>query len=157
MVPVSTFGMDEGSLAVIPQVSGARGHGRGSRPAGGSRPFPQREIKDLMDERENAAVRPLSVEAEEFSLGTGPRNRVTAGVGLDGGGDFHPSRTGSRVIRCDAAVSTAAEAGAAAIADIAGTTAGTNSRPLSRYIPRLLTMRVILQLSVPIDSGALLL
>ena len=123
MVPVSTFGMDGGSLPVVPQVSGARGHGRGMRPSGRSRPFPQRKIKDLMDERENAAVRPLSVEAEEFSLGTGSRNRVTAGVGSDGGGDFLPSLPGSRVIRCDAAVSTAAEAGAATLADIAGAVA----------------------------------
>ena len=96
--------------------------GRGMRPAGGSRPFPQRKINDLTDERDNTAVRPLSVEAEEFSLGTGPKNRVTTGAGSDGGGDFLPSRTGagSMVIQCDAAVSTAAEAGAAALADIAG-------------------------------------
>ena len=52
-----------------------------------------REVKDMTDKRENTAVRPLSVEAEEFSLGTGPRNRVS-----DGGGDFLPSYTGSRVI-----------------------------------------------------------
>ena len=121
MVPVSTFGMDGGSLPVVPQVFGARRHRSGMRPAGGSRPFPQRKINDLMDERENTAVRPLSVEAEEFSLGTGPRNRVMAGVGLDGGGDFLLSRTGpgSIVIRCDAVVSTAA----AALADIAGAVA----------------------------------
>ena len=52
------------------------------------------------------------MEAEEFSLRTGPRNRVTAGAGSDGGGNFLPSRTGpgSIVVRCDAAVSTAAEA-----------------------------------------------
>ena len=91
MVPVSTFGMDGGSLPVVPQVSGARGHRRGMRPAGGNRPFLQRKINDLTDERENAAVRPLSVEAEEFSLGTGPRNRVTAGAGADGGGDLAPA------------------------------------------------------------------
>ena len=34
--------------------------------------LPQSKIMDLTDKRENAAVRPLSVEAEEFSLGTGP-------------------------------------------------------------------------------------
>ena len=47
----------------------------------------------------------------------------TAETGKDcGGGDFLPSRTGagSMVIRCDAVVSTAAEAGAAALGDIAG-------------------------------------
>ena len=85
MVPVSTVERDGGSLPVVPQVSGARGHGRGMRPAGRSRPIPQSKIKDLTDKRENAAVRPLSVEAEEFSLGTGTRNRVS-----DGGGDFLP-------------------------------------------------------------------
>ena len=59
---------------------------------------------------------------------------MSAGAGSDGGGDFLPSRTGPRsiVIRCDAAASTAAEVGAAAVApvDIAGTNvqavAGTN-------------------------------
>ena len=57
---------------------------------------------------------PLSVEAEEFSLGSGPKDRVTAGAGSDGRRDFLPSRTGpgSIVIRCDAVVPTAAEAGA---------------------------------------------
>ena len=118
MVPVPTVEMVGGSLPVVPQVSGARGHGRGMRPAGRSRPFPQRKIKDLTDKRENAAVRPLSVEAEEFSLGTGSRNRVS-----DGGGDFLPSYTGSRVIQGEAAVSTAAEVGAVALADIAGAVA----------------------------------
>ena len=89
------FGMDGGPPTVVPQGCGARRHGRGMRPAGGSRSFPQRKINDLTDERENTAV-----EAEEFSLGTGPRNRVTTGVGSDGGGDFLPSRAdpGSIVI-----------------------------------------------------------
>ena len=94
MVPVSTFGMDGGYFPVVPQVSGALRHRRGMRPAGGSRPFPQRKINDLTDDKEHTTVRPLSVESEEFSLGTGPKNRVTAGVGLDDGGDFPPSRTG---------------------------------------------------------------
>ena len=50
---------------------------------------------------------------------------VEAGAGSDGDGDFLPSHTGPRsiVIQCDAAVSTAAEAGAAALADIAGAVA----------------------------------
>ena len=72
-------------------MSGTQGHRRGMQPAGGSRP--QRKINDLTDERENTAVRPLSVEAEEFYLGTGPMNRVTAGAGSDGGGtSFHPAQ-----------------------------------------------------------------
>ena len=64
-----------------------------------------------------------SVEAEEFSLGFGLKNRVTAGAGSDGSRDFLPSRTGpgSIIIRCDAVVPTTAEAGAAALADLAGT------------------------------------
>ena len=84
-------------------------------------------------------VRPLSVEAEEFSLKTGPKNRVTSGAGSDGGGDYLPSRTGPDkiVIRCDAVVPTTAEAGAAALADIAGAVApanlaGTMFRPLPK-------------------------
>ena len=90
----SPVGMDRGSLPVVPQVSGARRHRRGMRPAGGSGPFPQRVKNELTDEGGNTEVRPLSVEAEEFSLGTGPKNRVTAGAGSDGGEDFLPSRTG---------------------------------------------------------------
>ena len=50
---------------------------------------------------------------------------MTAGVGSDGGGDFLPSHTGpgSIVIRGDTVVPTAAEAGASALADIAGAVA----------------------------------
>ena len=50
MVPVSLVGMDRGSLPVVLQVSGARRHRRGMRPAGGSRPFPQRVKNELTDE-----------------------------------------------------------------------------------------------------------
>ena len=64
------------------------------RPAGGIRLFPQRVKNELTDEGGKTKVRPLSVEAEEFSLRTGPKNRVTAGEGLDGGGDYLPSQTG---------------------------------------------------------------
>ena len=35
MATVSTFGVDGYSLPLVPQVSRARGHGRGVRPAGG--------------------------------------------------------------------------------------------------------------------------
>ena len=125
MVPVSPVGMDRGSLPVFPQVSGARRHRRGMRPAGGIRPFPQRVKNELTDEGGNTKVRPLLVEPEEFSLRTGPKNRVTAGAGSHGGGDYLPSRTGPGqiVIRCDDVVPTTAEAGAAALADIAGAVA----------------------------------
>ena len=69
-------------------------------------------------------MRPLSVEAEEFSLINGRKSRMTAEAGSDGSGDL-PSRTGPGkiVIRCDAVVPTTAEAGAAALADIAGAVA----------------------------------
>ena len=84
MVPVSPVGMDRGSLPVVPQVSGARRHGRWMRPAGGSRPFPKRVNNELTDEEGNTAVRPLSVEAEEFSLGSGPEGSSNgwSGFGL---------------------------------------------------------------------------
>ena len=72
MVPVSPVGMDRGSLPVVPQVSRARRHRRGMQPAGGIRPFPQRVKNELTDEGGNTKVRPLSVEAEEFYLRTGP-------------------------------------------------------------------------------------
>ena len=125
MVSVSPVGMDRGSLPVVPQVSGARRHRRGMRPAGRISPFPQRVKNELTDEGGNTKVRPLSGEAEEFSLRTGPKNQVTIGAGLDGGGDYLPSQTGPGkiVIRCDAVVPTTAEAGAATLADIAGAVA----------------------------------
>ena len=63
------------------------------RPAGEGRLLLQQNIDDLTIKREKAAVRPLSVEAAEFSLGPGPRSRVTAGVGSDGGGGGLPSVT----------------------------------------------------------------
>ena len=47
-------------------MSGARRHGRGMRPAGGTRPFPPRVKDELTDEGENTRVVPLTVEAEEF-------------------------------------------------------------------------------------------
>ena len=125
MVPVSLVGMDRGYLPVVPQVSGARRRGRGMRPAGGNRPFPRRVKNELTDEEGNTVVRPLSVEAEEFSLGSGLKDRVTAGAGSDGSRHFLPSHTGPGgiVTRCGAVVLTAAEAGAVALADIAGAVA----------------------------------
>ena len=94
------------------------------RPAGGGRPLQQQTIVALTKERENAAVRSLSVEAAEFSLRPGPRTRVTAGADSDGGGggDSPPSHldSKSRVVRGDAAVSTAVEAGAVALSNFAG-------------------------------------
>ena len=71
---------------MAPQVPGARKHRRGMRPAGEGRPLPQKTIVDLTKERENAAVRPISVEVAEFSLRPGPQTRVTAGAGSDGRG-----------------------------------------------------------------------
>ena len=87
---------------MVPQVSGAWRHGRGMRPAGGTRRFPQ-------DEGENTGVSGASfVEAEEFSLRTVPKIRVTAGEGSDGSGDYIPSRKrhGGIVRGCDAVVPT---------------------------------------------------
>ena len=70
-------------------------------------------------------VRPLVVEAEEFSLMTGWNSRVTTRAGSDGSGDNLPSRTGPGKIvrRCDAVVPTTAVAGATALADIVGAVA----------------------------------
>ena len=42
LVMTSPVGMGRGSSSVVPQVSGARGHGRGMQPAGGNRRSPQR-------------------------------------------------------------------------------------------------------------------
>ena len=92
MVPVSTLEMGGGPLPVAPQVPGVCKHRRGMRPAGEGRPLPQQTIVALTKEREKAAVRPLSVEAAEFSLRPGPQTRVTAGADSDGGGTpLHPT------------------------------------------------------------------
>ena len=74
------------------------------RPAGRIRPVPQRVKKELTDEGEKTEVMPLSVEAEEFSLRTELKNRVTVGARSDGSGNNLPSRTGPEkiVMRCDA-------------------------------------------------------
>ena len=79
---------------MAPQVPGARKH-RGIRPAGEGMPLPQKTIVDLTNKRENAAVRPLSVEAVEFSLRPVPQTRVTTGAGSDGGGGtpLRPTQT----------------------------------------------------------------
>ena len=55
------------------------------QPAEAGRPSTQKPIVDLPKERENAAARPLSVGAPEFSPGPGPQTRVTAGADSDGG------------------------------------------------------------------------
>ena len=77
-VPISTLEMGGG-----PVVSQRREMGdpkRGVRPAGAGRSSPQKSIVDLSDVRGNAAGRPLSVEAAEFSPALGPRTRETAGT-----------------------------------------------------------------------------
>ena len=117
MVSFSTLEMGGGP--VVPQVPGVDKHRRGIRPAGAGRPLPQKTIVDLTKERENAAVRSLSVGAAEFSLRPGPRTRVTAGVDLDGGGDSPPSHLDSSVGRGNAAVPTAAQAGTVALSNFA--------------------------------------
>ena len=84
-------------------------------------------------------------------------------MGSEGSEDDLPSRTGPGKIvnRYDAVELTTAVDGAAVLADMAGAVApadlaGTDFRLLLRCIPRPLILRVILQLSVPVDSGALL-
>ena len=96
------------------------------RPARGDRRSPQK-VKDghtdvrekmivILDGpvvRDNTGVVPLSVEVEEFSLRTVPKNRVPTGEGLDGSGNCVPSWEvhGGVVGRSEAVVSTTAVAG----------------------------------------------
>ena len=68
MVPIPPVEMGRGSSSVVSQVSGARRHGRGMRPAGGTRPFPQRIKNELTDEGENTRVVPLSVEEDSGTI-----------------------------------------------------------------------------------------
>ena len=77
-VPISTLEMGGG-----PVVSQGREMGDpkwGMRPAGAGRSSPQKPVVDLSDVRGNAAVRPLSVEAAEFSPALGPWTRETTGT-----------------------------------------------------------------------------
>ena len=62
------------------------------RPAGGNRRFPQRVKDELTGEGENTRKVPLSVEAEEFSLRTVPKIRITTEEGSDSSGKYIPSR-----------------------------------------------------------------
>ena len=87
IVPISLVGMDRGSSSVVPQVSGARKYGRGMRPVGGNRRFPQRVKDKLTEEGENTRMVPLSVDAKEFSLRTVPKIRISTGEGSDGSGN----------------------------------------------------------------------
>ena len=84
IVPTAPVGMGRGSSLVVHQVSGARGHGRGMRPAGGKRRSPQRVKEEPTDEGENTRVVPLSVEAKKFSLKTVPKIRIPTGKGPEG-------------------------------------------------------------------------
>ena len=112
-----------------PPESGARKNGRGMRPAGGdSRSAPkvrggQSDVSDRMmvasDRpvmRGNNRVVPLSVEAEEFSLKTVPKNRVPTGEESDSSENCVPSREMPEGVvgRSEVVVSTTALAGAAA-------------------------------------------
>ena len=95
------------------------------QPAGGDRRSPQ-EVKDGHTVvQENTGVVPLSVEAEEFSLRTVPKNRIPTGEGSDGSGNCVPSREvhGGVVGRSDAVVLIMVVAGAASPVELAGATA----------------------------------
>ena len=120
MVPIPPVEMGRDSSSVVPQVSGARRHGRGMRPAGGTRPFPRRIKNELTD-----GGRTLEWCLFRWKPRSLPKIRVRAGAGSHGSGDCVPSRRkdGEIVGRCDAGVPTTAVAGAAALADIAGAAA----------------------------------
>ena len=145
IVPDSLIGMGGGSLSVVLPVSGAQKNGRGMQPAGGDRrstPKVKDGRSDVSDRRivasdrlvvqGNNGVVPLSVEAEEFSLKTVPKDRVPTVEGSDGSDNCVSSREIPEGIVgwSEAVVLTTAVAGAAsptvfagvvAPADLAGT------------------------------------
>ena len=105
------------------------------RPAGGDRRSPpkvkdgQSDVSDRMMVasdgpvvRGNNRVVPLSVEAEEFSLKTVPKNWVPTGEGSDGSENCVPSREMLEGVvgRSEAMVSTTAVAGEAARPSLLG-------------------------------------
>ena len=67
VVPISPVERDGSSWSVVPPRSKARRNGRGMQPAGGSRPCPPGMKNEPMAGEGRTDVRPLSVEAEEFS------------------------------------------------------------------------------------------
>ena len=108
------------------------------RPAGEDRRSPlkvkegQSDVSDRMIVasdgpvvRGNNRVVPLSVEVEEFSLKTVPKNRVPTGEGSDGSENCVPSREMPEGVvgRSEAVVSTTAVAGVAAPSIFAGAAA----------------------------------
>ena len=139
IVPDSPIGMGRSSPSVVPPPSAPPPPPpetwRGMRPAGGDRRSPQRvrngqtnvreNIIVVSDEpvvRENTRVVPLSVEAEEFSLGTVPSIRGPTGEGLDSSENGVPYGEMNEGVfrRIDAVVSTTAVARAASPGDLAG-------------------------------------
>ena len=111
------------SHSVVPPVSRARKNGRGMRPAGGDRPSPHKNKGwcGPVVRGDNRVVL-LSVEVEEFSLRTVPKNRVPNREGSDSSENCVPSRELPEgvVERSEAVVSTTAVAGASAPAVFAG-------------------------------------
>ena len=108
------------------------------RPAGGDRRSPHKindghtdvsdkliVISDGPVVRENTRVVPLSIETEEFSLKTVPKNRVPTGEGSDGSENCVPSQEMHEGVVgwSEAVVSTTAVAGATSPADFAGAAA----------------------------------
>ena len=125
MVPISPIEEEGGSWSVVPSVSRSRKHRREMRPAGGIRPCPPRVRNGPTDGVGITQVRPLLVEAGEFSPKTESKSRVATRVGLDEGIDDLLSRTGPEKIvkRRDAVGLATPVAGAATLAEIAGAAA----------------------------------
>ena len=83
MVPVSPVGWTEALCRWSPWCLELGDIGGGCGLLEGLGHFHRRVNNELTDEGGNTKVRPLSVEAEEFSLRTGPKYRVTSGAGSE--------------------------------------------------------------------------
>ena len=77
---VSTSPLEMGRSHVVPHGSKVCVPQRGMWPAGAVRPSLQKPLVGVLDVRKNAAARPLSAGAAEFSPALGPHTRVTAGT-----------------------------------------------------------------------------
>ena len=88
-VPISTLGMRGGPVASQERAVGAQRCEM--RPVGAGRPSSQKSIVDLSEVRGNAAARPLSVGAAEFSPALGSRTRGTAGMRFSAVAEVHSS------------------------------------------------------------------
>ena len=143
VVPICPIEMEGGPWSVVPSVSRSRKNRREMRPAAEVRPCPPKVMDGPKEGVKKTQVRPLSVEAGEFSPKTESKARVATRARVDKGLDDFLSRTGPGEIlnRRDAVELTTAVAGAATLAKITGPVASAD--PTGTDVPAIAEMRFL--------------